>query len=137
MPGDYPFRPPVMVFDTKIWHPNISSETGVICLDILKKEWSPVLTIKTALMSLQALLQSPEPDDPQDAVVASQLLKEPDVFKETASAWTDVFAKVLEQPEHAQKMKRLRDMGFDERRVRLNLLLFDLDENRALDVLLN
>ena len=54
-----------MRFETKVWHPNISSESGAICLDILKNEWSPALTIRTALISLQALLSAPEPDDPQ------------------------------------------------------------------------
>ena len=54
-----------MRFETKVWHPNISSENGAICLDILKNEWSPALTIRTALISLQALLSAPEPDDPQ------------------------------------------------------------------------
>jgi len=48
-----------------VWHPNISSQTGAICLDILKDQWSPALTIKTALLSLQALLSAPEPSDPQ------------------------------------------------------------------------
>lgn len=43
----------------------MSSQNGAICLDILKEQWSPALTIKTALLSLQALLSSPEPDDPQ------------------------------------------------------------------------
>ena len=61
-----------MKFDTKIWHPNISSQTGAICLDTLKNEWTPALTIRTALISLQALLCAPEPDDPQDAEVARQ-----------------------------------------------------------------
>jgi hypothetical protein len=42
-------------------------------LDILKDQWSPALTLKTALLSLQALLSTPEPDDPQDAVVAQQV----------------------------------------------------------------
>ena len=64
IPADYPFKPPKMKFDTKIWHPNISSQTGAICLDILKNEWTPALTIRTALISLQALLCAPEPDDP-------------------------------------------------------------------------
>lgn len=72
LPTDYPFVPPKMKYDTRIWHPNISSESGAICLDILKNEWSPALTVRTALISLQALMSAPEPDDPQDAVVAKQ-----------------------------------------------------------------
>ena len=48
-----------------VWHPNISSQTGAICLDILKDQWSPALTMKTALLSLQALLCAAEPSDPQ------------------------------------------------------------------------
>jgi len=55
-------------------HPNVSSQNGAICLDILKDQWSPALTLKTALLSLQALLSTPEPDDPQDAVVAQQVI---------------------------------------------------------------
>lgn len=27
IPTDYPFRPPLMKFVTKIWHPNVSSQT--------------------------------------------------------------------------------------------------------------
>ncbi len=72
IPPDNHFKPPKMKFDTKIWHPNISSQTGAIFLDILKNEWTPALTIRTALISLQALLCAPEPDNPQDAEVARQ-----------------------------------------------------------------
>ena len=61
IPEKYPYEPPKMQFDTKIWHPNMSSQTGAICLDILKDEWTPALSIRTALLSIQALLTAPEP----------------------------------------------------------------------------
>jgi ubiquitin-protein ligase len=55
----------IYLFGNSVWHPNISSQTGAICLDILKDQWSPALTMKTALLSLQALLCAAEPSDPQ------------------------------------------------------------------------
>lgn len=88
LPPEYPYKPPKMKFETRIWHPNISSQTGAICLDILKDEWSPALTIRTALLSLQALLCAPEPDSPQDAVVAGQYKSDLKLFKKTAKEWT-------------------------------------------------
>ena len=36
IPPEYPYKPPKMKFDTKVWHPNISSQTGAECLDITK-----------------------------------------------------------------------------------------------------
>src|SRR5271155_3410309 len=44
IPADYPFRPPLCKFKTRVFHPNINKQ-GDICLDILKTNWSPALNI--------------------------------------------------------------------------------------------
>ena len=81
-----------MKFITKVYHPNVSSQSGAICLDILKDAWSPVLTLKSTLISLQSLLCSPEPNDPQDAEVAKHYMTSRSSFEETARYWAITYA---------------------------------------------
>jgi len=92
IPETYPFQPVKMKFITKVYHPNISSASGAICLDILKDAWSPVLTLKSTLISLQSLLCSPEPNDPQDAEVAKHYMTSKSSFEDTATYWTQIYA---------------------------------------------
>lgn len=134
LPDGYPFEPPKMKFTTKVWHPNISSQSGAICLDILKDQWSPALTLKTALLSIQALLSAPEPDDPQDAVVAQQYLKDYQTFASTARYWTESFAKTSSLGVE-EKVQKLVEMGFPEGLVRSTLEVVGGDENMALEKL--
>lgn len=134
--SQYPFLPPRMRFKTKVWHPNVSSANGAICLDILKDQWSPALTLKTALLSLQALLASPEPDDPQDAVVARQYIHERQKFDTQAAIWTETFAQPAQADTQDKQVAQLMEMGFDEQTSRSALRDASGDSAAALERLL-
>ena len=66
---DYPSKPPSIKFLTKMFHPNIYND-GSICLDILKEKWSPVYDVLSVLMSIQSLLNDPNPNSPANAEAA-------------------------------------------------------------------
>ena len=93
IPEEYPFEPPKIKFVTKIWHPNISSVTGYICLDILKKDkWSPALSLHSIIISIQSLINEPVPEDPQDGVAGPQYIENYDEFVKTAKDWVEKYA---------------------------------------------
>jgi ubiquitin-conjugating enzyme (huntingtin interacting protein 2) len=116
IPDTYPFAPPKVKFVTKIWHPNISSQTGAICLDILKDQWAAAMTLRTVMLSIQAMLSAAEPDDPQDAVVAEQYKKDRPLFETTAAHWAVAYAGAPAKAgsKEGGLIKQLMDMGFDE-----------------------
>lgn len=131
IPDQYPFVPPKCVFNTRVWHPNISSQTGAICLDILKDAWSPAMTIRTVLLSLQALLCAPEPDDPQDAQVAEQYKSHPEAFAEQAADWTRTYATPMTVEEQMQKIAQLVDLTIPRDHARRELVKHGWDVERA------
>ncbi|XP_041458606.1 ubiquitin-conjugating enzyme E2 N-like [Lytechinus variegatus] len=91
LPEEYPMAAPKVRFMTKIYHPNVD-KLGRICLDILKDKWSPALQIRTVLLSIQALLSAPNPDDPlANDVAENWKLNEAQAIK-TAQQWTLMYA---------------------------------------------
>lgn len=90
-PTDYPFKPPKVIFTTKIYHPNVGV-TGNICLDILKDNWSPALTVGKVLLSICSLLTDANPKDPLVPDIADQYMNNRSEFDETAKLWTRRYA---------------------------------------------
>lgn len=91
LPEDYPMAAPKVRFLTRIYHPNVD-KLGRICLDILKDKWSPALQIRTVLLSIQALMSGPNPDDPLDENIARHWKTNESEALATARQWTSQFA---------------------------------------------
>jgi peroxin-4 len=86
---DYPLAPPTIKFVTKVFHPNVHFRSGDICLDILKKEWSPAWGIQASCRAVLALLSDPDAESPLNCD-AGNMVRGNDMiaFNTTAAMYT-------------------------------------------------
>ena len=90
-PPDYPFKPPRVSFKTRVYHCNINAQ-GAICLDILKDQWSPALTLSKVLLSICSLLTDANPKDPLVGTIAQQYINNRAEHDKTAADWVKRYA---------------------------------------------
>ncbi|CAI4230696.1 unnamed protein product [Auanema sp. JU1783] len=92
-PADYPFKPPKILFATKIYHPNID-EFGKFCLSIITPEnWKPATRTEQVLMAILGLIQEPEPEHALRADLAEEYTKDPKKFFKMAEEYTKKHAE--------------------------------------------
>jgi len=79
---DYPMKPPYVKFvNQKIYHPNVNT-SGDICLDILKTEWAPTLSLAKMMLSICSLLNEPNPASPLNSTAANDFVNNKPKFQE-------------------------------------------------------
>ncbi|XP_042390601.1 NEDD8-conjugating enzyme Ubc12-like isoform X1 [Zingiber officinale] len=76
----YPHEPPKVKCKTKVYHPNIDLE-GNVCLNILREDWKPVLSINTIVYGLILLFMQPNDEDPLNHDAAVVLRDNPKLFE--------------------------------------------------------
>lgn len=91
-PLEYPFKPPIIKFLTKIYHPNIDDE-GAICLSLLKNEvWKPATQMRNIVTAILQLLIEPNPDDPLDSNIANIYRNDRKTFETNVTTWINKYA---------------------------------------------
>ncbi|KAJ2033393.1 hypothetical protein GGI01_002154 [Coemansia sp. RSA 376] len=95
-PTGYPYAPPTLTFKTEMWHPNVYKD-GRVCISILhtagddphgyedaEERWSPAQTVETILISVLAMLSSPNDESPANIDAALEIRNDPKVFRRNA-----------------------------------------------------
>ena len=94
IPRDYPFKPPTVIFVTKIFHPNLREDCKV-CYDILGDKWHPSLTIPKVIEFINSLLLDPILDNTCEIrnIECLNLMKtDRKRYNKIAKEWTEKYA---------------------------------------------
>lgn len=113
MPHDYPKNPPKATFKTRIYHPNVEESTGAVCLETLKRDWDPKLTLKDILVTISCLLIQPNPDSALNSAAGALIQEDYEAFATQAKLMTSIHAPI---PTHLRTaVEKAKRRGEDER----------------------
>lgn len=90
--SDYPSAPPRGFFLTKIFHPNVASN-GDICVNTLKRDWKPEVTLAHVFQIIRCLLIIPFPESSLNDEAGKMFMDSYDEYFKRAQLLTSVHAK--------------------------------------------
>jgi ubiquitin-conjugating enzyme E2 S len=94
MESTYPLAPPIAFFRTKIFHPNVDPSSGAVCVDTLKRDWKPELTLRHVLVTISCLLVCPNPASALNSEAGHLMDDDFPEFEQRAAMWSRIHASV-------------------------------------------
>mmetsp|Transcript_16253 Transcript_16253/g.32429 ORF Transcript_16253/g.32429 Transcript_16253/m.32429 type:complete len:148 (-) Transcript_16253:66-509(-) len=90
--AEYPFKAPRVRFVTRVYHPNVKSDTGELCADMITEHWSPTLNVRYIIETVRRFMVEPNVESPLEAEIARQFTEDRDAFNETCAKWVSDYA---------------------------------------------
>ncbi|KAG6061363.1 hypothetical protein E4U32_003004 [Claviceps aff. humidiphila group G2b] len=111
LPPEYPFKPPLLRFVTRIYHPNVTNDDqGNVCLAMLKPEaWKPSLKLKMVLEMIRQLMVEPQAGDPMEPDIAAEYREDRARWGERAQDMVRKYA--MREPDFQDKEKGKGEEG--------------------------
>ena len=91
-PPQYPFKPPTIVFLTKVYHPNVKADSGEICSAIFHDSWGPTLNVKHCMNVIRNIMENPDADNFLEEEIAMVMIHKPKEYEKTALKYTKDYA---------------------------------------------
>ena len=98
IPSEFPTCPPRGFFLTKIYHPNVDVSNGAICVNTLKKDWTPETTLSHVLSIIRCLLIVPFPESSLNDEAGKLFMDSYDEYARRAHLLATVHGKVINTP---------------------------------------
>ncbi|KAH9362495.1 hypothetical protein HPB48_015591 [Haemaphysalis longicornis] len=100
----YLFKPPLIQFMNKIFHPNVDEKSGLVCVDVIRQTWTSMYNLRNILENFRPqLLTYPNPGDPINCEAGKLFLSNADVFKKAVKEHIQKYATEAAVQEQEQE----------------------------------
>jgi len=120
LPADFPNSPPRGFFLTKIYHPNVDESTGAICVNTLKKDWSPSVRLGHVLSVIRCLMIVPFPESSLNDEAGKLFMESYEEYVKRAKLMANIHGQInscvpdrLSPPNSPVKSSKENDIGYD------------------------